>query len=83
MATFKVNPEHEILYQELAALLKRQADKGLSAIEVLAIAANMVGKLIAMQDKRTVTNAMALKTVSENIEAGNAEAIAQHGKLWP
>lgn len=68
-------PEHEIAYQDMIALLRRN-DK-LSAIEMLAIAANMVGKLMAYQDQRTVTPKMAIRVVSENIERGNAQAIAE------
>ncbi len=43
----------------------------------LAIAANMVGKLIAMQDQRTMTSEIALQTVIENLTAGNEEATAE------
>lgn len=63
-------PEHEVVYQELVDLVKRHAGK-LSAIEMLAVAANMLGKMIAMQDQRSVTPATAMKIVADNIEHGN------------
>lgn len=69
-------PEHEVAYQDLTELMRKHADK-LSSIELLAVGANMVGKLIALQDQRSVTPAMALKVVSMNIEAGNAQVLEQ------
>ncbi len=69
-------PEHEALYSELLDIVRRHADK-MSSIQVLAIAANMVGKIVAMQDQRTVTPELAMHTVFENIKAGNMEAIRQ------
>ena len=69
-------PEHEVAYQELAELAGRHAAK-VNADELLAIAANMVGKLIALQDQRTVTPVMAMEIVARNIEIGNQQAMAQ------
>lgn len=69
-------PEHEVAYQDLCALVNRHADK-LTAMELLAVAANMVGKLIALQDQRTVTSAMAMDLVAKNIETGNRQAFEQ------
>jgi hypothetical protein len=68
-------PEHEIAYQKLTALVRKQADKGLSTLELLALAANMVGKLVAMQDQRTVTPERALKIVADNVALGNEQAV--------
>ena len=76
MSVHIAKPEHEIAYQEIVSLIRRQTDKhGLSAMELLAVAANMLGKIIALQDQREVTPAMALKTVAANIEMGNGQAI--------
>ncbi|MDE2426348.1 MAG: hypothetical protein KGO96_10635 [Elusimicrobia bacterium] len=75
MSVVTARPEHEVTYQELADLLKRRADKGISALEVLAIAANMVGKLVAMQDQRSVTPEMAMEVVARNVEVGNQQVI--------
>lgn len=64
---------HEVAYEELNDLLKRHAAQ-LSPVEILAIAANVVGKLIAFQDQRTMTVDLAMKIVGKNIEIGNAQA---------
>lgn len=69
------SPEHEIAYQDLNDLMKKHADK-LTKEELLAIGANMVGKLIAMQDQRTMTRERAMAIVSRNIEQGNQQIIA-------
>lgn len=62
-------PEHEIAYQELVALVRRQTDAhGLTSLEMLAVAANMVGKLVALQDQRKVTPALAMQIVAKNVE---------------
>lgn len=69
-------PEHEVAYQDLVALVRKHAAK-LSAVELLAVAANMLGKLIAMQDQRKLTPDAAMKIVADNIEAGNAQVLEQ------
>jgi len=68
-------PEHEAAYQDVCALLAKHKDK-LTAIEMLAIAANMVGKLLAMQDQRTITPDQAMQVIANNIEHGNQQVIA-------
>jgi hypothetical protein len=65
--------EHKTAYQDLANLIRRHGHK-VDAYELLAIAANQVGKLIAMQDQRKVTVEMAMQVVMANIETGNLEA---------
>lgn len=77
MSKRAASPAHEVCYQELAALLARQATQGISPMQVLAIAANMVGKLVALQDQRKVTPAEAMELVAKNIEEGNAQALAK------
>jgi hypothetical protein len=69
------NPEHEVAYQDLCELLNKHAES-LSPLELLAIAGNMVGKLIALQDQRTVTPEMAMTVVRQNIEQGNQQVLA-------
>lgn len=64
----------EAAYQDLAALMGCYAN-AMSAEEILAIAANMVGKLMAMQDQRTMTRERAFEIVAKNIETGNAQAV--------
>ena len=76
MSTHLAKSEHEVAYQDLYRLLKeRTCANDLTSREVLAIAANMVGKLVAMQDQRTTTPELALEIVARNIEQGNAEAL--------
>lgn len=72
-------PEHEVMYQDLAALLSKHKGK-VSSLEMLAIAANMTGKIVAMQDQRTVTPQDAVDVVSKNMELGNAQVIAELSK---
>lgn len=76
MSTRIAKPEHEVFYQELAALMGRHGDK-VTAEEMLAIGANIVGKLLALQDQRTMTRERGLEIVIRNIEAGNAQIIDQ------
>ena len=76
MSVHQAKPEHEVAYQDLCALVNKHADK-LSAIELLAVASNMLGKLVAMQDQRTVSPAMAMEVVARNVESGNQQVLAQ------
>lgn len=76
MRLHQAKPEHEVAYQDLCALVNKHADQ-LSALELLAVAANMLGKLIALQDQRKVTPAMAMKIAAQNIEHGNQQVLAQ------
>jgi len=69
-------PEHEVLYQELAKLVGRYADK-MTSEEVLAVGANMLGKLLAFQDQRTMTRERGLEIIIKNIETGNAQAVSE------
>jgi len=70
------SPKHEIVYQELVALVRKHAGH-LDAIEMLAIAANMLGKLCALQDQRAYTPAMVMEIVAQNVEEGNRQAVAE------
>lgn len=72
----QAKPAHEVVYQEIVALVHRHADQ-MTPMEILAIAANMLGKLLAVQDQRRVTPAEAMEVIARNIEEGNAEMIAQ------
>lgn len=69
-------PEHEVAYQDLCQLVNKHAGK-LTTIELLAVAANMVGKIVAMQDQRTTTPEAAMEVVAANIEHGN-RSIFEH-----
>ena len=67
-------PEHEVVYQDLVKLLRRHAHK-VSSAELLAIGANMLGKIIALQDQRTMSREDALRIVADNIEFGNFQVL--------
>lgn len=67
-------PEHEIAYQEIQALFARHAAT-MTPVELLAMAANLVGKIIAYQDQRVT-----LAIVGKNIEIGYAHALAELSK---
>src|SRR3954470_10144997 len=73
---FKAKAKHEIAYQDLCDLLQRHA-QGISSLEMLAIASNVVGKLLALQDHRTVSIEEAREVIVINIERGNEQAIEE------
>lgn len=74
--------KHKVAYADVVALLQKHAAH-LSALEMLAVAANLVGKLVAMQDARTTTLEAAMETVQQNIKIGNHEirALLGNGEL--
>lgn len=76
MSVHLAKPEHEVLYQELIALVNKHAGH-MDALQMLAVASNMLGKLVAMQDQRTVTPDMAMEVVAKNIEYGNQQVLQQ------
>lgn len=69
-----VNPEHEVVYSDLLNLVAKHADN-VSSMELLAIAGNMVGKIIALQDQSKMDSKMAMDIVIKNIEVGNKQII--------
>lgn len=69
-------PEMEACRQALLAAIKPYADK-LGPAGMLAVASGLVGQLIAMQDRRSMTEEMAKEIVRQNIESANAEVIAR------
>lgn len=75
--TFKTTDvRHERLYQAMCEAMKTHG-ADLSAEELLATAANLVGKLIAHQDQRRWSSVAIMEMVGRNIEAGNAEALGE------
>lgn len=76
MKTTKTKPVHEEFNRAIKAVLEQFKDK-LSNMEMLAVSAHLVGVLIAVQDQRIITSAVALDSVSKNIEAGNKEAMEE------
>lgn len=75
----KSRPEHEAAYADMLKLISRHTK--LTPIEMLAVASNMLGKLMAMQDQRVYTSAMVMEIVTANIETGNQQAIADIQKV--
>lgn len=76
MSLHLAKPQHEVAYQDICKLVSKHADK-LSAHELLAVAANMLGKLVAMQDQRVMSPALAMEIVAQNLEHGN-KAVVDH-----
>jgi hypothetical protein len=77
MKTKLVAPSEPVLAArtDVLATLKKHQEK-LTAEEILAVMAHLVGQIIAFQDQHKITREAALSLVIANIEAGNAEAIA-------
>lgn len=71
----KTNQQHEAFYQDMAAALKKYPD--MPAEEMLAIASNFLGKLMALQDQRRFTQEDVMDIVIGNIEDGNAQMVSQ------
>lgn len=72
----KTHIAHEAFYLDAVELLKKHSEH-LSAREMLAIASNLVGKIVAMQDQRTTTPTQAMDIVAKNIEIGNKHVIGE------
>jgi hypothetical protein len=73
----KARPEHEVAFADLAALVGKHAEK-MTALELLAVASNMLGKLIALQDHRVTTAEQAMRVVVLNIGVGNEQVLAMN-----
>lgn len=71
--TYRAKPEHDALMADFKAVLRKH--EHLHPVEMLAIAAQLVGNLIAFQDQRALTPDQAIAMVSKNIEVGNQLAI--------
>lgn len=69
-------PKHRAFRDDAIALLTKHGGN-LGASEMLALAAHLVGRLVALQDQRVMSPAMAMEIVGKNIEQGNAEALAE------
>lgn len=74
MSVHKTGPDHKQLYLDLIQLLVKYSSD-LTAEESLAVAANMIGKMIAMQDQRHMTPEQAMEIVRKNIELGNEQVL--------
>lgn len=71
MKTYEPKPEHAKYLDDL----KAQMPPDMPAQEILAITAQFVGQLIALQDQRIMTPDQAMQVVGQNIEIGNQAAL--------
>lgn len=74
MPTRSTNCEHEDLYQDLCRLLDKHT-KRLTRPEILAVASNMLGKLVALQDNTVMSSEEAMEIVVRNLQIGNQQAV--------
>jgi len=72
MKTLTSTLQHERMFQEVIAVVRKYSDN-MSSEEMLAVFANITGKVLAMQDQRTMTVPMAMEIIAQNIEAGNQQ----------
>jgi hypothetical protein len=70
-----VATEQHLAYRRALEEAMRQHGQTLDAIDLLAITAHLVGQLVALQDQRTVTPAMAMEVVTSNLVEGNRTVI--------
>lgn len=75
MSIVKATDEHEAAYHDLCVLLKKYGH--LPPKELLALMSNMLGKMIAMQDQRTMSPEEAMEIVATNIQHGNQQILDQ------
>ena len=75
-------PNMAAFRDDFLKLMDRHAG-ALDASEMMALAAYTVGQLMAMQDARKWTPALAMEVVAKNIEIGNAQAISEADKWMP
>lgn len=82
MPMIEPNERHQaFLFDLKAALYRRQAS--LPFDEMLAVASQFVGMLIALQDQRRISPEAAMAIVEAGIEAGNAAFIEASDLMAP
>ena len=67
-------PDMAACRMAMVAAMQPYADK-LGGEGMLAVASALVGQLVAMQDQRVMTPAMAMAIVAKNIESANQEVL--------
>lgn len=70
----QTSKEHTAFRDDMLKVLKKHQHMDPQAM--LAVASNLVGQLIAMQDQRKLSPDAVMEVVQSNIELGNAAAIA-------
>ena len=73
MKTLPVTSRHVSLMDAFKKAVGEHQD--LTAVDVLAVASQLVGNLVALQDQTRITSAMAMELVATNIEMGNRTAV--------
>jgi hypothetical protein len=76
MKTSLPTKQHMAMRDDLIAVIRKYG-ADMDAAAILAVASYTVGQIIALQDQRTMTPAMAMEVVAANIEAGNEHAQAE------
>lgn len=74
MKSVAPNEQHRAFRKAVEAAIVEHG-KTLDAMELLALLSHLVGQVVALQDQRKVTPAMAMEVVQSNIEQGNREVI--------
>jgi len=82
MKTKEPTVDHVAFRDDLLDLMNRYAG-ALDASEMMALCAYTTGQILAMQDALKWTPAAAMEIIAKNIEAGNAQAIADAHKWMP
>lgn len=72
-------PQMEAFRNDMLDVLRKHAG-ALDASDMMALAAYTTGQILAMQDARQWTPALAMEVIAKNIEAGNAQAIVESAK---
>lgn len=67
---FGTDARHATFKRDLDKLFKKHMSR-LPASHMLAVASQVVGMIVAMQDQRVFTSEMVMAVVAENIEVGN------------
>ena len=75
MKMINPSPDHEAFYQEVCVILGKYEERGVPPIQLLALTANVAGKLMAMLDHREFTADEAMQVVCSNLERGNQEIV--------
>ncbi len=76
MSTLKMHPAKPVHLAARNAMLEAlYGFAEMTAVEMLAVTAQLVGNLIAYQDQRAMSPDQAMELVTQNILAGNALAI--------
>lgn len=75
MKTVQPSKAHTEFRDDMVATMRKH--QHMKPDEMLAVASYFVGQLVALQDQRKITPAMAMEIVGSNIEAGNQQAMAE------